>query len=140
MQRVEVSSNQRRRDVISLGGHNSGGLFEGTSGSRKTMNILNSVESATKRDSLMGEAKTEQTRKLINELYRKNSTVGDGGTADAIRKEKQSKEAVGGKSHIQKGKERLKQINRILDKNPDHPDKKLLQSLRDDLKNALGGN
>ncbi len=121
-----------------MGGHNSG-LFEGTSGSRKTANIFKNVPETSKRDSLMSEAKTEQTRKIINELYRKNSSIGDGGTADAIRKEKQTNEKVGGKSHIQKGKERLKQIERILDKTPDHPDMKLLQSLRDDLKDALGG-
>ena len=87
-----ANSNQRKGDVISLGGHNSGGLFEGTSGSRKTMNIFKSAETVTKRESLMSEAKTEQTRKLINELYRKNSKVGDGGTADAIRQEKRTNE------------------------------------------------
>ena len=123
-----------------MGGHSSGGLFKGTSGAARSGDRRHSKVDLSKRDLLLGEAKTSEARSIIDELYRQNSTVGDGGTADAIRREKQSNEKVGEKSHILKGKDRMRQIEKILEKNPDHPDKELLRALRDDLRDALGGN
>ena len=64
--------------------------------------------------------------------------VGDGGTADAIRAELASGEPVGGRSHVRKGRERLRQIERILRKSPNHPDRELLERLANDLRDALG--
>lgn len=87
-----------------------------------------------------GRASTDEAIRLIGELYREGASVGDGGTADAIREELASGEEVGGKSHIRKGRERLRQIERILKRNPDHPDRYLLEELRDELRNALEGN
>lgn len=63
----------------------------------------------------------------------------DGGTADAIREQIRTGELVGGKDHIRKGRERLRQIEKILSRNPNHPDRALLEKLRDDLRDALGG-
>jgi filamentous hemagglutinin len=63
-----------------------------------------------------------------------------GGTADAIREELATGNPTGGRSHIQKGKERLRQIERMLEKYPEHADRALLERLRDDLQDALEGN
>ena len=41
---------------------------------------------------------------------------------------------------LKKLKPIVAQINRILRRNPDHPDRALLERLRDDLRDALGGN
>ena len=76
---------------------------------------------------------------LVDELYRDGASVGDGGTADAIRKQLSTGELVGNRDHLIKGKERLRQIEKILSKNPNHPDREILEFLADDLKNALGG-
>lgn len=92
------------------------------------------------RDTLMAEATTPEAKEVVNQLYRPGADYGDGGTADAIRHELATGELVHGKSHIKKGKQRLAQIERILRQNPNHPDRALLERLRDDLRNALGGN
>lgn len=97
-----------------------------------------SEEKPSVRSELLAKATTDKARNLVEELYRRNRGVGDGGTADAIRYELATGEKVGGKSHIKKGRERLRQIENILRKNPDHPDRGLLEKLRDDLKDALG--
>lgn len=136
-------------EVIAVGGFSSG-LFSGTSGSPQlslsndstdsTIQPGSSTGNGAQREALLNEATTDQTRRLINELYREGAGVGDGGTADAIREELATGSPVGGRSHIQKGRERLRQIERILQRNPNHPDRALLERLRDDLRNALEGN
>lgn len=93
----------------------------------------------SRREHLLEEATSDVVKKIVKELYRSNATVGDGGTADAIRKQLSTGELIGGKDHIQKGRERLKQIQKILSRNPNHPDKLLLEQLRDDLMAALRG-
>lgn len=130
------------------------GLFHGTSGSPQL--ILDLTPSRTvelpgasvpdlqesgssKRVTLLREASTDEVKRIVSELYREGGNVGDGGTADAIRHEIATGKPVGGRSHIQKGRERLKQIEKLLEKNPNHPDRELLERLRDDLKDALGG-
>lgn len=85
----------------------------------------------------MAEATTDEARNIVSELYREGAGVGDGGTADAIREELTTDRPVGGRSHVRKGKERLRQIDCILRRNPDHPDRGLLERLADDLRDAL---
>ena len=92
----------------------------------------------SKRDELLAEATTPEAREVVNQLYRPDADYGDGGTADAIRHELATGELIRGKSHIKKGRQRLAQIDRILRRNPDHPDRALLERLRNDLRDALG--
>lgn len=132
-----------------VGGFSSG-LFSGTSGSPQlslsndsndsTIQPSNSTGSGSRREALLNEATTDEACGIVNELYREGAGVGDGGTADAIREELATGNPVGGRSHIQKGRERLRQIERILQRNPNHPDRALLERLRDDLRDALEGN
>ena len=136
-----------------MGGHPSGGLFPGASrtasdspgmslGSSnisENKGVASMSEVGSIRWQLLNEAITDEARGIVKELYRPNAKTGDGGTADAIRRQLQNGELVGGKSHVRKGRERLRQIEKILARNPDHPDRELLKRLRDDLKEALGG-
>ena len=91
------------------------------------------------RNMLLSMATTIEVKKLIEQLYRPGATIGDGGTAAALRHENDSGENVGNKSHRIKAEQRANQIRKILSKSPDHPDKKLLQNLLDDLEDALKG-
>ena len=106
--------------------------------------ILDTAESSPSeqhpcsRKRLLADASTGVVKNIVKELYRPNATVGDGGTADAIRKQIKTGELVGGRDHIRKGRERVRQIERILSKNPNHPDKDLLKQLRNGLIDALG--
>lgn len=59
---------------------------------------------------------------------------------DAIRHEIKTKTYVGGKSHVQKGKERLRNLEKILQKeNLSKQDKSIVEGLIKDLKQALEG-
>ncbi len=137
-----------------MGGHSDKNLFHGTISSKLSTNQNVSAEggsvssaaehtapasTSSMRDELMGQATTDQVKNLISELYRPGAETGDGGTADAIREQIRAGNLVGGKDHIRKGRERLRQIEKLLAKSPNHPDKALLERLRDDLKDALGG-
>ena len=128
------------------------GLFHGTNGSQQrslepfgqrepgvSRRITDASHGASAREVLLSEAKTDLARNLIKELYRSGAEVGDGGTADAIRQELASGKPVRGRSHIQKGRERLRQIDKIIARNPTHPDRDLLERLAKDLREALGG-
>lgn len=135
-----------------MGGHSSGGLFPGAleaSGRNSGMSLgdgtISKSTSASSssvggaRESLLSKAVTNETKRIIKELYRMNAKTGDGGTADAIRAQLKTGKMVGGKDHIRKGRERLRQIEKILARDPFHPDKDMLKQMRDDLRDALGG-
>jgi len=79
-------------------------------------------------------------KNAINEIYRSNATIGDGGLADAIRYELQTGKLIGGKSHIQKGKERLKNLENIIKmQNLTSEEEKIAIEIMENIKNALEG-
>ncbi len=88
---------------------------------------------------LLSQAQEDITKKIIKELYRPGAKIGDGGTADALKYEKQTGKTIAGKGHAIKAKERANQIKKIISKNPNHPDKLVLQKLLNDLEDALKG-
>ena len=67
-----------------------------------------------KREELLRNTENEKLKNTIKEMYRENANVGDGGLADAIRHELNTGELVGGKSHIIKGEERVRNLENIL--------------------------
>ena len=76
----------------------------------------------------------------IKQLYRGSSFIGDGGTADVIRFEKETGIMLGknGGSHVQKGIEMIKYIeNRILTQDLSPSDRALAIQLLEDLYDAL---
>jgi len=111
-----------------MGGGGGGGNFSGTKGS-------------SKRSKLLGQAQNTKLKNAISEMYRPGAKRGDGGLADAIRYELKTGKLVGGKSHLQKGFERLRNLENILSKQSlNSGDKALIRRLIDDLRKALGGN
>ena len=124
-------SPQRQLDLGQEPWYGIGGQFDG---------IVPQPASPSTRDTLMSEATTPEGKEVVNQLYRPGSRVGDGGTADAIREEIATGKPVGDRNHSKKGRQRIKQIERILRKNPNHPDRELFEKLLKDLRDALGGN
>lgn len=140
-----------------MGGSFHSGLFHGTQGSpqlkldldvaaeepeapsRQDDTPAEAPPSVTMRELLMAQATTPEAREVINQLYRPGAYIGDGGTADAIREELSTGKPIGDRFHSKKGRERIRQIKRILRKNPKHPDRELLEKLLKGLEDALGG-
>ena len=92
-------------------------------------------------DELLSQAKNPQLQNAIKQLYRGKSFIGDGGTADVIRFEKQTGILLGknGGSHVQKGIDMASYIeNKILTQNLSDTDRALATKLLDELNDALG--
>ena len=80
---------------------------------------------------------------IVSDLYkgaRGSNPIGTGSTADAIRNELATGLATGGRFHSQKGAEYIRAIENWLSKNPNatHYDRMVAESLKNDLRNALG--
>ena len=96
------------------------------------------VESVTRRDQLLDSAHNDKLRNAINEIYRSNAKVGDGGLADAVRHELRTGELAGGKSHIIKAQERIRNLENIIrSQSLNRQDLRIAYELLYDLKNAL---
>lgn len=69
----------------------------------------------SKRKSLK-KVKNSQLRNAISQMYRKNSFIGDGGTASILLFERKTGIGIGknGKTHEQKVRDMIKYINKIL--------------------------
>lgn len=89
------------------------------------------------RAKVLSYATEEDTASLIDELYRPGATIGDGGLADALRYEKQTGQLLSKTGHLTKVKERIRSIEKMLSKNPNHPDRSLLLALKNSLEKAL---
>lgn len=81
-----------------------------------------------------------QLQKITNSLYRPNAKIGSGSTADAIRHERATGNAVGGRLHTQKGEDSIRALDKWLNKNPKASpgDRAAAENIIFDLKNALG--
>lgn len=79
-------------------------------------------------------------KKLVDPLYRPNAKVGSGSTADAIRHERATGEAVGGRLHSQKGEDTVRALQKWLDNNPQASpgDRAAAENVIADMKDALG--
>lgn len=121
------------------GGTGGTGIGSAATGSGNGSSNGQNPQMSPKGQELLSRATTPETKDLIKQLYRPGATVGDGGTADALRREKATGQNTGSKSHETKARERAKQIEHILAKSPNHPDKTLLQELYIDLIDALNG-
>ena len=81
---------------------------------------------------------------IVNDLYKGTtnpSRVGTGTTADAVRHELATGQAVGGRFHSQKAADYARGLENWLRGNPNAPyqDRLVAQSVLDDLRSALGG-
>ena len=106
----------------------------------KTVDTAKIAGRSSKGTKILNKVSNPKLKNTIKEMYRPGAKVGDGGLADAIRYEIKTGKLVGGKSHIQKGTERLRNLEKIfkretLTKN----ERKIVEDLMKDLQNALGG-
>lgn len=95
---------------------------------------------SNRRESLLRKARNPKVKNAIIQLYRAGSFIGDGGTASVIKFEKTTGIGLGrnGGTHIQKGREMLHYINKILTQETlSASDRKLTQKLANDLKKAM---
>lgn len=78
---------------------------------------------------------------LIDDLYRDGAKIGTGSTADAVRYEIETGNAVGGVFHTQKAEDYSAALQRWLDSNPSasFSDRSAAQNVLRDLQNALKG-
>jgi len=120
------------------------GLFSGTIGSggstpTTTGSETQSSSANSKRDALLAEVQNPALRETISQLYRTGAEFGDGGTADAIRHERETGETVGGRSHIIKGEQSIRRLKRILrSEKLTATEKQIATDLLNDLLDALG--
>ncbi len=108
-----------------------------------TSNILENTmpqapERSAKAIELLSKVTNPKLTNTIKEMYRPGAKVGDGGLADAIKEEIRTGQLVGGKSHIQKGIERLKNLENILSKQSLTKEEiEITKKLIEELRNAL---
>ena len=100
--------------------------------------LLQKGASSSVRDQLLDAVSNTKLKNCINEMYRQGAAIGDGGLADAIRHELTTGELVGGKSHIQKGIEKVRKLeNKIAKQNLSDNDLEIATNLLNELKSAL---
>ena len=92
----------------------------------------------SKRTSLLRKAKNKKLRNVINQMFRKGSFIGDGGTASALIFEKRTGLLLSPKGHIQKARESITRLNKILKKeNLTATETKLIRRLKKKLNRAI---
>lgn len=90
----------------------------------------------------MSQANNPQLQNAIKQLYRGKSFIGDGGTSNVIRFERETGIMLGknGGSHIQKGVDMKSYLeNKILTQNLSDSDRVLAERLLKDLNESLEG-
>ena len=90
------------------GGGNEGGSYASPNKTGKLLDERPELTGST-RDKLLATVQDTELGKIVNELYRPEATVGDGGTADVLVEEFSN----GSSRHLQKAIERLKQLKRL---------------------------
>lgn len=97
-----------------------------------------SLAPSSTRNALLAVAKNQKVRNVINALYRRGATFGDGGTADAIREEIRTGVPIKGKFHFNKGlQQRANLIKLLRDASLDQGDREIVKRLLSDLQSAL---
>jgi hypothetical protein len=84
--------------------------------------------------------KNSKLKKIIEQNYRENAEIGSGSTAEALRHEKLTGEAVKGKFHTQKVEEMINRLDDWIKQNPNAltKDKAAAENVLKDLNNAQG--
>jgi hypothetical protein len=92
-----------------------------------------------RRDMNKPEVKDPALASIVDKNYRPNATVGSGSTAAAIREERATGGAVGGRHHTQKGNDTIVRLLRWLKQNPNASpgDIAAAENIIKDLKDAL---
>ena len=91
-----------------------------------------------RRESLINSVDDARLRKMIGEVYRPSSVIGDGGTADSIRFERKTGRLLSKSGHSQKAQNMLVYFQKLKDSgNLSDKDLKVVTELLNDLRKAL---
>ena len=91
-----------------------------------------------RRESLINSVDDTRLRKMIGEVYRPSSVIGDGGTADSIRFERKTGRLLSKSGHSQKAQNMLVYFQKLKDSgNLSDKDLKVVTELLNDLRKAL---
>ena len=104
--------------------------------------LLSSKKTGHIGELLKSSAKNPKLKEVINQLWRpeKPGYIGNGGTADFVRKQIRYGLSLGQTDHIVKAKERLKNLQKIMASGQlDENDYALANAIYNDLKKALNG-
>jgi hypothetical protein len=94
----------------------------------------------SRREELINSVENRSLKNVVNELYRPNARIGDGGTAAALRHEIATGLRIGQKNHLTKAREKVKNIQRIIERETlSQQDLEIALQLLEDLLDALGG-
>jgi hypothetical protein len=109
-----------------------------TSASRLLGPAAELLQLGTARMNLLNAIENPALRRLVEYSYRVGARIGNGSTADAIRFEKETGVLLSRTGHIQKGKEVLSSLEKLLGSNKlNSKDAEIARQLIDDLKDAL---
>ena len=87
------------------------------------------------RDYYLEQAQNRQLRNAISEMYRRGSSIGDGGTADILRYEYDMGQSL---RHLQKAQDMIKNLNSILtNQSLSEAERRLTYQLLGDLHDAV---
>jgi hypothetical protein len=95
------------------------------------------VEYESVRDALLATIDDQRLRNHADALYRPGAEVGDGGTADALRHEKDTGERVGGKSHEQSTHDRSNGLRNLMSEEISVTTREIAKDLKEDLDLAI---
>jgi RHS repeat-associated protein len=102
--------------------------------------VIKGIGKLSRREQLLGQVTNKKLRNSIHEMFRPTATVGDGSLAAAVRLEVRKGILTGGKSHIIKAKERIRNLEKILAKeNLSGRERRIANHLLIELKRALNG-
>lgn len=87
------------------------------------------------------DVKDPHLKEITDKLYRPNAQIGNGSTADAVRHEAATGQQVGGRLHLQKAQDTVKELQTWLRRNPtaSSGDRAAAENMLKDLQNALRG-
>ena len=92
----------------------------------------------TNREKLLSMVQDTKLAAYINEVYRPGASVGDGGTADVIRFEKETGLLLSKSGHRQKGIDMLKYFRKLIErKELSQSDMEVVRKIISDLENVI---
>jgi hypothetical protein len=110
-------------------------------GAKAVGKVVSSIEDIKEADDVLDFVRNDKLKNTVKEIFRVGGKIGNGSLADAIRHEIKTGQLVGGKSHIQKGIERIKNLENILiTQQLTNKEIEFIQETIADILNALRGN
>lgn len=92
----------------------------------------------SRRNSLLKRTKNDKLKNAINEMYRRGSIIGDGGTASVLKFEKRTGTLLSPKGHYQKATEMKRHLDKIISRESlNKKDRKTARTLSKQLRRAI---